>query len=105
VAAAITGVESLYIAPGSPWENGYVESFHGRLRDELLNAELFADVREARAMAATWKNEYNHRQPHASLRYLPPAVFAAPRSAPRFGAAPLSPAPTASTPVLNHRLS
>jgi putative transposase len=103
--AALTGVESLYIAPGSPWENGYAESFHGRLRDELLNAELFADVREARALAAAWKNEYNHRRPHSSLGYVPPAVFAATLSAPPVGAAPLPPAPTASTPILDHRLS
>jgi transposase InsO family protein len=75
--AALTGVENLYIAPGSPWENGYAESFHGRLRDELLNAEEFADVREAKHLAAAWKNEYNHRRPHSSLGYVPPAVYAA----------------------------
>jgi len=103
--AAITGVESLYIAPGSPWENGYAESFHGRLRDELLNAELFADTREAKALAGAWKNEYNHRRPHSSLGYVPPAVFAATLSVPPVGAAPLPPARTASTPILDHRLS
>ncbi len=75
--ATLTGVESLYIAPGSPWENGYAESFHSRLRDELLNAELFADVREAKALATAWREEYNHRRPHSSLGYVPPAVFAA----------------------------
>jgi len=75
--AQITGVEMLYIAPGSPWENGYAESFHGRLRDELLNAEVFADLREAKALAASWREEYNHRRPHSSLGYLPPAMFAA----------------------------
>lgn len=75
--AEITGIENLYIAPGSPWENGYAESFHSRLRDELLNAEEFADVREAKALAAAWKNEYNHRRPHSSLGYVPPAVYAA----------------------------
>lgn len=114
--ARITGVESLYIAPGSPWENGYVESFHGRLRDELLNAELFADVREAKALAAGWKNEYNHRRPHSSLGYVPPAVFAAGldrRGAARprtpvglaVGASPLPPAQPGWTPILDHRLS
>jgi transposase InsO family protein len=72
-----TGLEALYIAPGAPWENGYAESFHGRVRDELLNAELFADVRDAKALAAAWKNEYNHRRPHSSLGYVPPAAFAA----------------------------
>lgn len=65
--ADLTDVQTLYIAPGSPWENGYAESFHSRLRDELLNAEVFADVREAAALAATWRSEYNHRRPHSSL--------------------------------------
>ena len=71
------GIGTLYIAPASPWENGYAESFHSRLRDELLNAELFADLREAKALAASWQNEYNHRRPHSSLGYLAPAAFAA----------------------------
>jgi transposase InsO family protein len=103
--AEITGVENLYVAPGSPWENGYAESFHGRLRDELLNAELFADVLEAKALAATWKNEYNHRRPHSSLGYVPPAVFAATLAVPPVGAAPLPPARPACTPTLEPRLS
>jgi len=103
--AAMTGLEMLYIAPASPWENGYAESFHGRLRDELLNAELFADVREAKALAASWKNEYNHRRPHSSLGYVPPAVFAATLAVPAVGATtPLPPAP-ACTPILEPRLS
>lgn len=71
------GVNTLYIEPGAPWENGYVESFHGKLRDELLNAELFADLREAQSLAAAWRNEYNHRRPHSSLKYQAPAEFAA----------------------------
>jgi len=75
--AELTGVENLYIAPGAPWENGFAESFHGRLRDELLNAEVFADLAEAKALAAAWMNEYNHRRPHSSLGYVPPAVYAA----------------------------
>jgi transposase InsO family protein len=66
-----------YIAPASPWENGYAESFFSRLRDELLNAELFADLRQAKALATSWQNEYNHRRPHSSLGYLTPAAFAA----------------------------
>jgi transposase InsO family protein len=70
-------VGTLYIAPGSPWENGYAESFHGRLRDELLDAELFADLREAKALAAAWRSEYNTRRPHSSLDYQTPAAFAA----------------------------
>ena len=75
--AELTGVQTLYIAPGSPWENGYAESFHSRLRDELLNAEVFADVPEAKALAASWRHDYNHRRPHSSLGYTPPAAFAA----------------------------
>jgi transposase InsO family protein len=103
--ASLTGLEMLYIAPGSPWENGYAESFHGRLRDELLNAEIFEGVREAKSLAASWKNEYNHRRPHSSLGYVPPAVFAATMAVPPVGAAPLPPARPACTPILEHRLS
>jgi transposase InsO family protein len=73
----IAGVETLYIEPGSPWENGFNESFNGRLRDELLNAEDFADLREAKVLGAAWRNDYNHRRPHSSLKYLTPATFAA----------------------------
>jgi putative transposase len=101
----LTGVESLYIAPGSPWENAYAESFHSRLRDELLNAEVFADVREAKALAASWRHEYNHHRPHSSLKYLPPAAFAATLAGPPVGAAPLPPARPASVPTLVPRLS
>lgn len=68
---------TLYIAPGAPWENGYSESFNGKLRDELLNAESFADLREAKALAAAWQNDYNHQRPHSSLGYQTPAAFAA----------------------------
>lgn len=75
--AEITGVAMLYIAPGSPWENGFAESFHSRLRDELLNAEVFDGVIDAKALAASWRQEYNHRRPHSSPGYLPPAMFAA----------------------------
>jgi len=71
------GVGTLYIEPGAPWQNGYAESFHDKVRDELLNAELFADLREAKALAATWQSDYNHRRPHSSLGYQTPAAFAA----------------------------
>jgi putative transposase len=98
--AELTGVESLYIAPGSPWENGYAESFHSRLRDELLNAEVFADVAEARALAARWRDEYNHHRPHSALGYVPPAVFAATPAGPPVGAAPLPPARPACSPIV-----
>ena len=70
-------VHAGYIERGAPWENGYAESFHSRLRDELLNAEEFDGVRDAKVHAARWKNDYNHRRPHSSLGYVPPAVFAA----------------------------
>jgi putative transposase len=103
--AELTGMAMLYIAPGSPWENAYAESFHGRLRDELLNTEVFADVREARALAASWCQEYNHHRPHSSLGYVPPAVFAATLAGPAVGAAPLPPARPASRSMLDHRLS
>lgn len=71
------GVKALYIEPGSPWENGYIESFNGRLRDELLNAELFRSVAEAKLLATNWRLEYNHRRPHGSLGGMTPAGFAA----------------------------
>ena len=106
--AAITGVQMLYIASGSPWENGYAESFHGRLRDELLNAEVFEGLHGAKTLAAKWRQEYNHRRPHSSLKYQPPAAFAATLAAPPVGAAPLPPARPASshsTPILIPRLS
>lgn len=72
-----TGVQSLYIAPGAPWENGYAESFHSRLRDEFLNMHAFADLREARALTNAWQDDYNHHRPHSSLGYQTPASFAA----------------------------
>ena len=90
--AGLWGVESLYIAPGSPWENGVVESFHARLRDELLNAEVFLDLEDARSLSRRWREEYNHRRPHSSLKYLPPAVYVASLGVPPVGAAPLPPA-------------
>ena len=70
-------VQTLYIEPGAPWENGYAESFHGRLRDELLDAELFGCLAEAKMLSTQWRLEYNHRRPHSSLGYRTPAAFAA----------------------------
>ena len=84
-------VGTLTIEPGSPWENGYAESFNGKLRDELLNAELFADLREARVLATHWQNEYNHRRPHSSLSYQTPAAFAATCGVEALGALPPNP--------------
>ena len=67
------GVKTLFIEPGSPWENGYVESFNGKLRDELLNREIFTTLTEARILIEQWRREYNHIRPHSSLGYRPPA--------------------------------
>jgi transposase InsO family protein len=80
-----SSVRPLYIEPGAPWENGYVESFHSRFSDELLDREMFYTVREARAMGTAWRLDYNHRRPHSSLGYRTPAEFAA--VAPRAGPA------------------
>ena len=82
-------METLYIEPGSPWQNGYGESFNGKLRDELLNSEIFADLREAKELAAHWRREYNHERPHSSLGYDSPARYAARLAAAALGAAPL----------------
>jgi transposase InsO family protein len=85
----------LYIAPGSPWENGYAESFHSRLRDELLSAEMFEGLHDAKTLAAKWRHEYNHHRPHSSLKYLPPAVYAARlATTPPLGLASLALAPS-----------
>ena len=67
------GVKTLFIEQGSPWENGYIESFNGRLRDELLNREVFTTLMEARISIAEWRKEYNQIRPHSALRYRPPA--------------------------------
>jgi transposase InsO family protein len=66
-------VGPLFIEPGSPWENGYVESFHGKLRDELLNREIFYTLWEAKVLVERWRREYNERRPHSALGYRPPA--------------------------------
>lgn len=71
------GVQTLYIEPGSPWQNAYSESFNSRFRDELLNGELFTSLTEARVLCDDYKLEYNHRRPHSSLDYSTPAAFAA----------------------------
>ncbi|MFH1625714.1 MAG: IS3 family transposase [Pseudomonadota bacterium] len=67
------GVKTLYIEPGSPWENGYIESFNGKLRDELLNREVFTTLTEAKVLIEQWRREYNQIRPHSSLGYRPPA--------------------------------
>ena len=70
-------VKTLFIAKGSPWENGYVESFNGKLRDELLNRELFLSLEEARWLIDRWRADYNHRRIHSALDYQTPAAYAA----------------------------
>ena len=67
------GVKTLFIEPGSPWENGYIESFNGKLRDELLDREIFTTLAEAKVLIKQWRMEYNHIRPHSSLGYRPPA--------------------------------
>ena len=67
------GVTTLFIEPGSPWENGYVESFQGKLRDELLNREVFTTLLEAKVLIESWRREDNQVRPHSSLGYRPPA--------------------------------
>src|SRR5690606_21650479 len=66
-------LKPLFIQPGSPWENGYVESFNGKLRDELLNGEIFYSLKEAQVMIEKWRRHYNTKRPHSSLGYKPPA--------------------------------
>jgi len=67
------GVKTLYIEPGSPWENGFNESFNGRLRDECLKVELFNNLMEAEVIIEMWRRHYNTIRPHSSLGYRPPA--------------------------------
>lgn len=70
---AAVGAETAYIEPGSPWENGYVESFNARFRDELLNREIFYSLREAQIIIEGWRKHYNTKRPHSALGYRPPA--------------------------------
>lgn len=67
------GIQTLFIEPGSPWENGYVESFIGKMRDELLDREIFYTLDEARVLIDDWRRHYNTKRPHSSLGYRPPA--------------------------------
>ena len=70
---ADAGARTLYIEPGSPWENGYCESFNSKLRDEFLNGEIFYSIRELRVLAERWRIHYNTVRPHSALGYRPPA--------------------------------
>ncbi len=95
-----TATETAFIEPGAPWQNPFVESFNGRVRDELLDVEQFSCLAEARVLVADWREDYNHHRPHSALAMQAPATFAAgwapAADARRPGAAP--PRPTASTP-------
>src|SRR4051794_16151155 len=70
---AAVGAKTAYIEPGSPWENGFCESFNSKLRDELLNIEVFYTLREAEVLIESWRRHFNTVRPHSSLRYTPPA--------------------------------
>lgn len=70
---AAVGTRPLFIEPGSPWENGYCESFNGKLRDECLNGEIFYSLKEAQVVIEQWRNFYNTERPHSALGYRPPA--------------------------------
>ena len=87
---AARGAKTLYIAPGSPWENAYSETFNSRLRDELLDREVFETLKEAKVILEDHRLDYNHRRPHSSLGYRTPAEFAATQIKP--GVASLPPA-------------
>jgi transposase InsO family protein len=90
-------IDALYVAPGSPWENGYAESFHSKLRDEFLAREEFESLRTARSLTQAWREDYNHHRPHSSLGYVAPAEFAARCAA---SATELLPATPPATPPL-----
>jgi putative transposase len=70
---AAVGAKTAYIEPGSPWENGYCESFNSKLRDELLNGEIFYTLKEAKVVIQEWRRHYNTIRPHLTLSYRPPA--------------------------------
>ncbi len=99
------GVKTLYIAPGSPWENGYNESFNGSLRDELLNGEIFYTLAEARVLIEAWRRHYNTVRPHSSLGYRPPAPEAATPPLPDSGSASLHLRPAMAAETTMHYLS
>lgn len=96
------GVQTLYITPGSPWENGYCESFNGSLRDELLNGEIFYSLAEAQILIEAWRRHYNTVRPHSSLGYRPPAPEAVPWPAPPSGSATLHLRPALAKEVIMH---
>jgi hypothetical protein len=100
---ADAGAKTLYIEPGSPWENGYCESFNSKLRDEFLNPEIFYSMKELRVLAERWRVHYNTVRPHSSLGYKPPAPEAWLTSTTWQHGEPVAslPAPRAATPCID----
>jgi len=86
-------VGALYIQPGAPWENAYIESFNGKLKDELIEGELFTSLLEAQVLTAQWMEDYNERRPHSSLGYLAPEEFARRWASGTPGRRPSAPSP------------
>jgi len=95
------GAKTAFIEPGSPWENGYCESFNSKLRDELLNGEIFYSLAEARVIIEAWRRYYNTERPHSSLGYKPPAPEAIIWPAPARGSAPSSTQAMAQKPIMH----
>ncbi len=95
------GVRTLFIEPGSPWENGYVESFNSKLRDELLNGEIFYTLKEATVLIESWRVHYNTVRPHSALGYRPPAPEAVSTNRSAAGFATL--VPRSASPAAGHR--
>ena len=95
------GAKTLYIAPGSPWENAYGETFNSRLRDELLDREVFGTLKEAKVILGDHRLDYNHRRPHSSLGYRTPAEFAAAQIKPGVASLPPAEAVPIPDPVLS----
>jgi putative transposase len=100
---AMVGSKTAYIEPGSPWENGYCESFNAKLRDELLNGEIFYTLQEAKVIIESWRRHYNTVRPHSALGYKPPApeVFMVARPASQSGSAAPGALTLAPRPTLN----
>ena len=95
------GAKTAFIEPGSPWENGYCESFNSKLRDELLNGEIFYSLAEAKVIIEAWRRYYNTERPHSSLGYRPPAPEAIIWPAPPRGSAPPSAQAIAEKPIMH----
>ena len=102
---AAVGAKTAYIAPGSPWENGYIESFNARLRDELLNGEIFYSLREAQIVIESWRRHYNAIRPHASLGYRAPAPEVIVPKLPAWPSALAGSAPMAMLPLAPRQIS